>query len=277
MSDIQPKNTTGIHVDTIDEKTASAGITLKKTLKVDTISQGLAGTGVAIIGGKADTIVENTGGVGVLVNSILKFITGATHQLIAQFADVDLGTIGTPFANLFCKTVKAAVDMSLGTTTPNTIFFQTNSVNRLTLQGAANEFSVAGGLKRRLGHANYTSGGEIQEITAAVDSVSTTGVVLCIYSIPNGNTQVALRVDILSRDNATGAQCYMEALVTGFRAGAGAIAGAVTVLHTVGSALHTLSVGAGANFIDVGVQNVSGTNTTSCIACIREMGVSTAT
>ena len=268
MADIQPKNTDTIRVNVIKEKTAASGITLNNTVKVDLIEEKTAAAGISLgHSTKVDAIVEKTAAAGINLNGIFKFTTAILKPLAAT-VDIGTSTAAEHILNLYVKTVKAAAAMLVGTTSADKLELQTNGVVRQTL-------TSTGTLKERLSHTGYTSGGEIESVTAAVDSTSTTPVTLFTYTIGAANTQVMIRLDVLSRDNTAATQSYLEVSLSASRAGAGAVAGTVTVLHTVGAALHTVTMNASGNDIQVRVQNVSGTNTTSAVARATVIPVST--
>jgi hypothetical protein len=268
MADIQPQNTDTIRVNTIKEKTAASGITLAHTVKVDLIEESTPSAGISL-GDEVnvDSIVEKTAAAGISLNSILKVTTAILQPLVATL-EIGTSTVADHVLVLYVKTVKAAAAMLLGPTSADKLEFQTNSVVRQTL-------TSTGTLKERLSHTGYASGGEIESVTGAIDSTSTTPVTLFTYTIGAANTQVMIRLDVLSRDNSAASQSYLEVALSASRAGAGAVAGTVTVLHTVGVALHTVTMNASGNDIQVRVQNVSGTNTTSAIARATILPVST--
>jgi hypothetical protein len=215
MAAIQPKNTNEIHVDIIDEKTGSAGISLKKTTKVDTLA-------------------EYTGGAAVMINSIVKFFTGAANKLVPQMTTVDLGTTTTTehFRDGFFNNIKSYIGsaMSVGTYAAQSLQLVSNSIVRLTLLST-------GRLNIRLGHTGYTSGGEIVEGTAALSTTSNTAQEIFRYTIGSTNTVAAIRFEITSRDSVGSTYGYKEYSVTGVRAGAGAAAGTVLQHHTMDTAL----------------------------------------
>ncbi len=269
---IQPKNTNAILVDSITEKTPLAGIAIGDASVPAKILLIQAGSGAKTKipnGIEIDVINENTGAAGVSLNTTAKVTAAA---VIPMSANKNLGTSTSSehWLIAYIKSVLSAADQVVGTSNTSTLSLVTNAVTRFL-------FTATGSLKKRLGHTGYTGGGEIEHFTAATDSTSTSPVVIFTYPIAAVQTQVMIRVDLMSRDNTTGNQSYLESACSASRAAGAAVAGSVTTLHTVGVALHTITLNATSNDIQVRIQNVSGTNTTSAVADIRVIPVSTAT
>ncbi len=218
---------------------------------------------------KVDNIDEKTASAGVDINGVMRFTTALFKPLLST---IELGTSTTSehLQALWTKIVKSATTLAVKTTGSSDLTLGTNDTTRLTL-------TSGGILKKRLSHTGYTSGGEIVELTAAVNSTSTTPVTLYDYAVGADDTQVMIRAQILSRDNTSGAQSFLEVAAYGSRSGGSASAGGLTVLHTVGTALHTATLTASGTSLLLKVQNVSGSNTTSALATIEIIPLSTST
>lgn len=271
MADIQPKNTNTVRVDVVKEKTPAASIDFQNDTKITSLTESGAGLGIPFNHkARVDQIEEKTGTAGVLLNTILKIFSNGTKRIEPLTTAVDLGTSALPFNNVFLRSIKAAASILIGPTSADKMEYQTNGVVRETL-------TATGTKKIRLSHVGYTSGGEIEEFTAGADSVSVTPVLMATYTIGAGNTQIAIFFDLLSRDNAAATQSRLSGVLTASRAGGGAVAGTVTVDHTTGAALHTITLVASGNDIQIKIQNVGGANTTSALAHFKVIPVSTIT
>lgn len=254
MADIQPKNTNTIRVDEIKEKTTSSSVSFPDDIKTDSIA-------------------ERTASAGVMVGAIFKFFTGGANKLVPTSTTVDVGTSSATehVRDLFVNKIKShlAAALQIGTQVAQALELQSAAITRLTL-------TSAGRLNTRLSHTGFTSGGEIETTTVGT---TTTNVAATLYgyTIANTNTQVILRLNLISRDNVTGNQSYVEVAATGSRAGGGAVAGSITNLHTVGTALHTLALAVIGNTLFINIVNASGSNTTYGIGEITAYPISTST
>ena len=251
MADIQPKNTDTIRVNVIKEKTAAAGIILDHITKVDDIR-------------------EDTAAAGVSINQCVKITTAA---MLPQTSAEDLGgsTSAEHWANTYTKVV--------GTQVAEDIAFKSNNVTRLSLTGVIRSSGPpAGCLKKRLGHTGYTSGGEIEEFTAAAQSTTTSPITLFTYTVPAVDTSVTFHIHFTTRDQTAVAEHGGYLAISGRRTGGGAVAGSVgAIAGGAGAALQTFTVTASGNDLLVRVQNAAGTNTNNCVAHIVAIPVSTST
>lgn len=275
MADIQPKNTDTIRVNVIKEKTASAGITLDNTVKVDTITEKTGGSRTSFAGGvKTDTILEATSTVGVAIQAVLRILAGASNVLKPLVSTLDIGTttLAEHIANLYVKNILSnGADMKIGPSSAHELQLQSDGSVRM-------KFTKSGTLhylQRRIDHTGFTSGGEITETTRANTTVSTSPVLLAQFDVA-ANSQMVIRMDLVSRDASTGNVSYIEQVFTCSRAGGSVTAAAVpAAYHTTGTALHTPTLNAGASTIQVNIQNASGTNTTYGLAFFRVIPLST--
>lgn len=117
MADIQPKNTDTIRVNTIKEKTASAGITLDNTIKVNAIN-------------------EKTTNNGVQLQGIMGFRSDGTKRLYPLASDVDLGT-STAAEHIqvaYIKTIKSnGQALAVGTDSAHDFTLKTDALTRFKI------------------------------------------------------------------------------------------------------------------------------------------------
>lgn len=193
-----------------------------------------------------NTVKELTSGAGVSVANIVKFVSSKVSALTSS---VDIGDSTTPFKNLY--------------------------VELINYGSAILQFASSGRLSLRLGHTGYSTGGLPTIFTTAKNTTSTSAVDWFSHTISSTNTEVMIRINMLTRDTTASTQCYEEATFTCSRAGSGAVAGSTSNLHRVGSQLVTLTMSVSGNDATVRIANTSGSNTLSTVALVQILGVST--
>lgn len=247
MGDYQPRLSDVVRVNKIKEKTAASGITLDNTTYVD-------------------ALLEKTAAAGISINGLFKAVGTKLQALTSGLSLGDSTTVLTALWANALKTTGAA--MSILVESAHNLTLGTNNTTRLTL-------TSSGKLQKRLGHTGFASGGEVEEFTSTTTTTSTTPTTWLTYTIGATNTQVAIIIDMISRDNVSGNQCTMGRICTGSRAGGGAVAGSVNFPYTYGSALHVLTLSVSGNDLLIQIANNSGTNTTYAIANVLVLPLST--
>jgi hypothetical protein len=225
---------------------------------------------------QADRLNSRTTAAGVIIDDVVKFLhNGSTRVAIPQFSTFDIGTtVATEHVqNIYAQNFLTAGNLpsAAGTTTNAPYYVKTNNVTRETFQGNGRK-------NRRYGHTGYTSGGELEQATAAIDTNSVTPVTLFSYTpVAVGVVQVMMRLNILTRDTTVEAQSFLQICASGSCSAGVATAGVVTNLLTVGTALVTPTIVAVGGTLQLKLQNVSGTNVRCSIADVLVTPVSTST
>src|SRR5580765_4118777 len=144
---------------------------------------------------QADRVNSRTTSAGVIIDDIVRFLhAGAARNITPLFPDVDFGNSVTSehIRSVYAQNFLTGGNLpsTAGTITNQPYYTKTNNVIRETIQGS-------GAKNRRYGHVGFTSGGELEQATAALNTTSVTPVTLYSYTpVAVGVVQVMIRANI---------------------------------------------------------------------------------